>query len=76
MSRAESRDGRVEGGQNRVHGCEDGATVSVGHQRVGDSSDDADCGLGTHLQQSLIDGADAEVVDDLGSLHGLTGGDV
>ena len=73
---AESHDPVAKGRQRWIDGGEDSPTVSPRDQQVCDGSDDADLGLGPHFLKSHVDRTVAEVVDDLGGLHGLAGGHV
>ena len=62
--------------QCRVHWSKNCPTVPVGDEWLGDRGDDAHGGLGTDLLKSLINGAQPQVVDDLGILHRLTRSDI
>ena len=76
MSLAENRQRWEERGERRVNRGEDGAAVTSWQKQVGNCCNDANRGLGPHLAQGLLNGGHPKVVDDLGSLHHLTGGDV
>ena len=76
MSSAVGWDGCMQRTQDRVDRCKDSAAVAVGHDGVCEGGDDADGWLSPNLVQRLINGSQTQVVDDLGSLHGLPGGDV
>ena len=66
----------MEWGQNGIDRCKDGATVAVGHDGLSDGRDDADGGLDPDLLESLIEWSQPKEIDDLGSFHGFSGGDV
>ena len=61
----------VQGSQDWIDGRKDGAAVPVGHERLGESGNDDDGGLGPDLLESLIDRTQTKEIDDLGALHSL-----
>ena len=65
----------MKAGENGIDCRKDGATVATRNEHVGDGGDDADIGLGLNTLQSLLQ-SDADVVDDLGTLHARAGRDV
>ena len=76
MSCAEGRHRKEDGVQDGVDGGRDGPTVAISEEQVGQSCEDAEVGLSTHLGQDLIDGSSECKIDDLSGLHDLAGGDV
>ena len=73
VSNAEAAQGRVDGGQDWVHGGVDGATKAIGKERLSQRRKNADRGLHANLTQDGLEGPDTGEVDDLGSLHHLPG---
>ena len=62
--------------QGRIDRSKDGATVATGQDEVGDGCHDTHGRLGANLLESGVDRPIPDEVNDLGALHGLSGGDI